>query len=282
MNNVTGFLRLVRVENLVIVLVSQYLTAAFLVAPHGSEVAYLLDPKMVLIAVSTLLIAAAGYIINDYYDIKIDLINKPERVVIGKIISRRIALFIHTLFNFLGIALGILIDPIIGLIHLTSAFLLWIYSNQMKRMPLLGNMIVSFLTGLTLLLIPIAYASNYLLPLSYAILAMAITMIRELIKDMEDAEGDSAFGAHTFPVLHGIRKTKLVLYFLMVIFVILLGIMAYKLKNYTFTVYMILLFIPSLYFAYRLIQADKVRDYRFLSAFCKVLMVSGITSMIFF
>lgn len=279
---ISSFLKLIRIENLVIVLASQYLTAVFLIHPGEPSYQMLWNLELFSLVLSTNLVAAAGYIINDYYDIKIDLINKPGRVVVGKHIPRRKALTIHTILNFSGIFIGILISPVIGIIHLSSAFWLWIYSNQLKRLPLLGNAVISVLTGLTLMLIPVTFGGNYLLVASYAVLATAISMIRELIKDMEDVKGDSIFGANTFPVRHGLRKTKWLLYILMAGFLLLLSLLAIKLENQTFTYYLAALFVPSVYFAYRIVVADKARDYRFLSSFCKLLMISGILSMTFF
>ncbi|HRG11438.1 MAG TPA: UbiA family prenyltransferase, partial [Cyclobacteriaceae bacterium] len=100
------------------------------------------DWKLLVLAVSTAIIAAAGYIINDYYDIKIDLINKPDRVVIGKGITRRYALFFHTFLSVTGIALGFLLGLRMAAIHVISAFLLWWYSNNLKRQPFIGNFVV--------------------------------------------------------------------------------------------------------------------------------------------
>ncbi|MFM6347881.1 MAG: UbiA family prenyltransferase, partial [Dolichospermum sp.] len=99
-------------------------------------------------------------IINDYYDIKIDLINKPERVVIGKSITRRYAILFHTSISVSGILLGLLLNWVIAGVNFASVFLLWLYSNQLKRQPFIGNLTVAFLTGFSIFLINLLYHTN--------------------------------------------------------------------------------------------------------------------------
>ena len=107
LRSIAGLLRLVRTPNLIILALTQYLTRIFLVGPEHLWKSAILDPRFSLLVLSNLLIASAGYIINDYYDIKIDTVNKPERVIIGKIFRRRVAMAAHTILNLAGIAIGL-------------------------------------------------------------------------------------------------------------------------------------------------------------------------------
>ena len=143
--SVSGFLKLVRFPNLAIIVFTQYMTAIFLVGEAGEGLQYLLDPNLFKLVLATVLIAAAGYIINDYYDVKIDFINKPDRVVVGRALKRRKAMVLHTAFNFIGILIGFTLSWKIGLLCFASAFMLWFYSNQLKRLPLIGNCFVGLL-----------------------------------------------------------------------------------------------------------------------------------------
>src|SRR5687768_3153762 len=119
-----SFLRLTRVWNLLIIALSQYFTAAMLIGLEKIQ-----DWKLFVLSASTVMIAAGGYIINDYYDVKIDLVNKPERVVIGKGITRRYAILLHSVLSLLGIAVGFLLGWRIAAINFAAVFLLWWYSN---------------------------------------------------------------------------------------------------------------------------------------------------------
>jgi 4-hydroxybenzoate polyprenyltransferase len=273
---IVSFLRLTRIWNLLILALSQYFTAVMLIS-RGN----VFDWRFFLLVSATGMIAAAGYIINDYYDIKIDLINKPERVVIGKGITRRYALLLHTVLSLLGIAIGFLLDWRIGIINFASVFLLWWYSNDLKRQPFIGNVVVAILTAMGIIIVDALYRTGNTLIFIYASFAFFMTLIREIIKDMEDLKGDDTFGCKTLPIVWGLRKTKFLIYGIIVFFaltVILLNIFFVQLPVYYFIVF---LFIPLLWLMIQLIRADTKRDFGWLSNFCKVIMLLGVFSMAF-
>lgn len=280
--NLEGFLRLTRIQNLLIIGLTQYVTAIFLVGPSSAWWAYLSSPKLFLLSTSTILIAAAGYIINDYYDVKIDYINKPERVIVGRVIKRRIVMIAHTVFNFMGIAIGFYLMPRLGLVNFLSAFWLWLYSNQLKRLPFIGNLSVAFLTALSICVVAIYYRQNELLVYTYGLFAFAITLVREIIKDMEDVKGDATFGCKTLPIVLGIRNTKILLYILIGFFIGLLVYMAAEVDKLVLKNFFILLILPVAYLVVRLVRADRRREYAFLSLYCKFIMLAGVISMMFF
>src|SRR5436309_2699433 len=124
------FLKLIRFNNLLILFVTQLLTRVCIIGKNDSFSDLLSDVHFFILALSTMLVAAGGYIINDYYDIKIDLLNKPDKLVVGKFISRRIALTWHLSLSIAGILLGFYNGYLIGCLHMLSAFLLWLYSNN--------------------------------------------------------------------------------------------------------------------------------------------------------
>ena len=137
---------LIRLPNLIIIVLTQFFTAIFLIGTEQPFYHYLTDIRLYLLAFSTVLIASAGYIINDYYDIKIDYLNKPRRVVVGKRLSRRIAMVLHWGLSALGVLVGAFLSLRLGLINLVAVFILWFYSNYLKRMPFVGNVSVALLT----------------------------------------------------------------------------------------------------------------------------------------
>ncbi|UII28830.1 geranylgeranylglycerol-phosphate geranylgeranyltransferase [Fulvivirga maritima] len=277
-----GFIQVTRFWNLLIILLAQYFTAVFLIDTEQGLLFYLQDYHLFLLSLSSVLIAAAGYIINDYYDVKIDLINKPERVVVGKTLKRRIAMISHTVLNFTGVGLGVLLSYKIGVFNFVSALLLWLYSNQLKRMPFIGNVVVAFLTGLSIYIVGVLYHTTDILVISYSLFAFAFTLIREIIKDMEDLKGDASFGCKTLPVVYGLRKTKIVIYILCVIFLVSLSMMAHLLVGPEMTYFCIGLILPLSALVYKLYVSDTVKDFNYLSNYCKVIMLLGILSMIFF
>lgn len=277
-----GFLRLTRFQNLLIIGLTQYMTAIFLIGPQELWWEYLTSIRLFLLSSSTILIAAAGYIINDYYDVKIDYINKPDRVIVGRVLKRRVVMVAHTVFNVLGIGIGFFLMPKLGLINFLAAFWLWLYSNQLKRLPFIGNLSIAFLTGLSICVVAIYYQENELLVYTYALFAFALTMVREIIKDMEDLKGDATFGCKTLPIIWGIHRTKILQYILLAIFIFLLIIMAAEVDKMVLKNFFLLLIIPVAYFIVRLARADSSKEFSFLSLYCKLIMLAGVISMMFF
>jgi len=276
MNSLFQLLKLIRFPNLAIIAITQFMVAFFLI--DGTSTSTIIeDYSLFILVISTLFIASAGYIINDYYDIKIDYVNKPDRVVIGKHIKRRQVLIIHSIFNFIGIALGAFVSWWIMGINMIATFLLWLYSNQLKRLPLWGNLTVGFLTGLSVFVVYLNYYSNLESILMYASFAFFISLIREIIKDLEDMEGDEKFGCKTLPISIGTLKTKKVIYAINVLFIIVVWYVTQDWQM--FLPFSIVLVIILGFLCLKLFYADKKQHYAQLSSIAKVIMLIGIASM---
>ena len=273
---IKSLFRITRFWNLLIIGLAQYTTARFLLSPET-----VFDPRLFGLALSTMLVAAAGYVINDYYDIKIDLINKPDRVIIGKNIPRRYAILIHTILSVMGIAIGFWLDWRIGVINSFSAFLLWLYSNALKRLPFVGNFAVGLLTGISVFVVNVLYPPLMVLVAIYSLFAFFMTLVREIIKDLEDLKGDDTFGCRTLPIVWGIRRTKYFTYFLLVLFAMVVLAMHRWASPLPMTFFAWFLFLPMIALLAWLIRADTRRDFYRLSQFCKIIMVAGILSMAF-
>lgn len=280
-----GFLRLIRVQNLVIMVLTQCMARLFLIGPlSGSQstsfLRLLLDPSLWLLSLSTVCIAAAGYIINDYFDVKIDLVNKPQRVIIGRYLRRRVAMSVHQILNVIGCLIGLYLSKWVFLADVLAVSLLWFYSAQFKRQPLIGNVTVSLLTALSLIILTVYYRQSAGLVLSYALFSFGISLIREIIKDMQDIRGDARFGCRTLPIVWGLRRTKYLLYGLIGLFIFSLFLVAGSLNNGRLTLIFLLLLIPVGWLVYRLILTDTRRGFGYLSNLCKLIMILGIASMV--
>ncbi len=271
-----SFLLITRFWNLLIIGLAQYFTVFFLIDPEK-----IYDLRLLLVSVSTLLIAAGGYIINDYYDVKIDLVNKPERVVIGKGIKRRYAIFLHTLLSLTGVALGFFVSWKVGVLNFFCAFLLWLYSNALKRQPFVGNFAVALLTGLSIWIVNVFYPPLSVAIIIYSLFAFFITLVREIIKDLEDLKGDDTFGCKTLPIVWGIRPTKNFIYFLLGFFSLSVIALNVYVTTLPMTFFAWTLFLPMAALLGWLVRADTKSDFFLLSQFCKVIMLAGIISMAF-
>ena len=312
-----AFFKLIRVQNLLIIAVTQYLMRWSIIYPLLIKLSVVSNEEVIhfknfglqfnefyfaLLVLSTILITGAGYVINDYFDIKTDVFNHPDNVIVGRKISRRAVMLIHIVMNFTGVALGIFISflihlPALAVIFLLIPGLLWFYSTTYKRQFLIGNIIVSFLTGLVpfmvvLFEIPclnaeygtvmIDYHANFNILFGwvggFAIFAFWLTLIRELIKDMEDFEGDREYGRKTLPVKLGLGVTKAIIVVLLALFLSgLMWVYFMFIPDVSTLIYLsIALVLPTLYLIFRLTMSQIKKDYHLCSLLTKGIMLSGI------
>lgn len=269
------FLNLIRYKNLLILALTQVMVRYFLLAKK----IFFIDDNFWLLLIATISIAAAGYIINDYFDVKIDIINKPKAVIVGDKIKRRTAIFLHQLFNMIGLFVGLMLGKTIFFLNLLSITLLWFYSERYKKKAFVGNLMIAFLAGLSLMIVAVFYDTAYQLIGVYAFFAFLVTLIREITKDVQDINGDKQNACRTLPIIWGIKKTKILLYCLIAIFAFSLLIVAQFTKKQEILIMLALLLISVLLLVYRLIAANNAKDFDFLSQLCKIMMLLGIGSM---
>jgi 4-hydroxybenzoate polyprenyltransferase len=247
-----------------------------------------------------------GYVINDYFDVKIDSINRPDKMVVNKIISPRHAIKVHMILNGVAIALGFYLAYRIRAISFGFIFpfisgLLWIYSAKYKRIFFWGNFIVSALSSFVILVVwlfeffwlrvhPEIFSAVFLnlgwvsrIVAGYALFAFLTTFVREVIKDMEDAEGDRRYECRTIPVVLGMQGAKIVVAVLMLVTMLLLAwaqFLLYRMEMMMpFWYLAVTVQIPSLYFVFKLLTGRSKEDFSQLSSLCKLIMVAGILSM---
>jgi len=273
------FFKLIRWENLLIIVLTQYMARVFLVGNREAFELAILDEKQFLITLTTLLVAAAGYIINDYFDVKIDQVNKPKEVVIGRFIKRRHAIFAHQVLNVSAAVISYSISFKVFVVNVLAMTLLWVYASVFKKKPIIGNVLVAGLTAASLVVMAVYYTENDLLINIYAVFAFGITLIREIIKDIEDIRGDKKFGSTTLPIIWGIRKTKYVVFFFMIGFIMTVCSMGLALHNQRLNFIFMLLAVPFFYMMFRLYFADRKIHFSQLSTWSKIIMILGILSM---
>ncbi len=278
--DLVGFLIASRIPSLLIIGSTQYLTAIFLVSDFQGKATVLASLSFLMLSLSTVLIAAAAYINNDYYDQKIDMINRPDRVVVGTLFRRRLAILAHFMMTILGIAIGFYLSPWIGLIHVLSSSFLWLYSNRLRRIPILGNLVISVSSGMTLLLVPIYLGRYEPLVYVYTIFAVSIILIREVVKDLEDVKGDQRFGVKTIPVFWGIRGAKVFIGVVVLGGILFLISFLVLVDNWMITYYFIALIPVLVWFIVKLILADTQKQYSSLRQITNVIIFTGLASML--
>jgi 4-hydroxybenzoate polyprenyltransferase len=306
MRLIAAFFKLIRLPNLFFIALTQALFQFCIYYPLYEGYIPRDDTfRFVLLVLASVLIAAAGYIINDYFDINIDEVNKPEKMIVGRVIRRRWAIAWHLLLSITGIILTMLALPVLQKWYLVlgntfCVAILWFYSTTFKRKLLIGNILISLLTAWTVLFIFFSKVSvsDALLPehlsqpklfrfaFLYAGFAFIISLIREAIKDIEDMPGDARYGCRTMPIAWGINTTKVyTAVWLIILIVILVVIQVYVLQfRWWWAVVYCILFIiaPLVHIFLQLFRASTTKQYHALSTQAKLVMLTGILSMIFF
>ncbi|GEP93845.1 geranylgeranylglycerol-phosphate geranylgeranyltransferase [Chitinophaga cymbidii] len=310
MNLLAAFFRMVRYPNLIYIALTQFLLQYCVVEPvllnSGAEPS-LSFPHFLMLCISTILVAAGGYIINDYFDINIDLVNKPDKMIVDKIINRRWAMAWHTILNMAGVSMGFLVafqigQFYLGFVQVFCTLLLWFYSTSFKRQVLIGNVVISLLTALSVVVVGfyerqiyesfeaiMSFEGRKLIKIIgvYALFAFVLSMIREIVKDLEDMIGDSKDGCRTIPIVWGVKKAKrftMGMMFLLAILLLVILIVTFSKGWYVAAGY-ILLFVlfPFIWFVQKpFMSAYQPEHYHRISTWIKVVMLTGILSMIFF
>ena len=292
-----AFFNLVRWKNLLLILYIQLLLK-FVLFPSFNIVSNLSLLQFILLLVSLICITAAGYIINDIFDLKSDLINKPEKVFVGTYFSEEKSQRLYKWINFIGIITGIglalnLNKPSFSLIFIGTSILLYYYSKKLKPKPLIGNLLVSFLISLCILILLIldinpankSIDQNIVISIFYmlATFAFFINLIREIVKDLEDIKGDYKLNMNTLPILLGRGRTKMILLFLALFPIGLLVYIIVKFSAlYNILTFYLLFFslLPMLFIVLKIKSAKSIKNYKTISNYLKIIMLLGITSLL--
>jgi 4-hydroxybenzoate polyprenyltransferase len=303
MNLVAAFFKLIRLPNLFFMALTQVLFQICIYEKlYEGRIPADDGWRFVLLLFASLFIAAAGYIINDYFDINIDEVNKPQKMVVDKLISRRWAIAWHFMLSGAGIILTAVALPFLQKWYLILAnagcvALLWFYSTNFKKQLLTGNIVIACLTAWTILVIFFskvnfddAFNHNhrqlFKLAWLYAGFAFIITLIREAIKDMEDMPGDEKYGCRTMPIVWGVNVTKVyTAVWLIVLLALIIVVQVYVLQFQWWLAvgYAVpTVIFPLLAILLKLKKSYTPADYHKLSTLTKLVMLTGILSMIFF
>jgi 4-hydroxybenzoate polyprenyltransferase len=309
----TNYLKLIRLQNLVFIAFAQFLMQQVVLAPilqvYGFEASMEIGMLSLLIAAS-IFIAAGGYVLNDYFDIKIDAINKHNKQVVGNKISRQKAMLLHQILTGIGVMCGLLLAYFahsftLAFIFIVIPGLLWFYSASYKRQFIIGNLVVSFIAAISILIIGITQLAFlqkeygeliFETPIprqfygwigGFALFAFLCTWIREIIKDMEDEKGDREMECRTMPIKWGTSKTKLFLYGLILATVSCLflanGLFIHFAGTLTLRYLIFGLALPFGILSYLIYIAKTPKEFHQASTLSKFIMLAGVLySFIFY
>ncbi|WP_136481402.1 geranylgeranylglycerol-phosphate geranylgeranyltransferase [Cognatitamlana onchidii] len=297
-----NFLNLIRWKNLLMIALVQLLIKYALLEPFGAQTS-LNSAGIFLLIIATTCIAAAGNIINDINDIQTDLINKPDKIIVGHSISLKTAYNLYIVFTSFGVIIGFLLTKLINqssffILFVVISALLYVYATQLKRTFLIGNIVISFLVGSSILivgvfeLLPNITALNRATQIvffktifDYGVFAFALTLLREIAKDIEDIDGDYNANMNTLPIVIGRARAKHVLSVLN--FFPLGAIILYTILNLykqpIAVLYFLLLVIgPFIYISVKTFSAKSKKDFHAISNLYKLVMLFGMLSLLLY
>ena len=296
-----SFFYLIRYKNLLMVLLTMILTKYALINSFISDPS-LTSIDFIILSLSILCITAGGYIINDLFDIEADTINKPLKVYISKSISKKNAWVIYLLSSTLGVILGIYLSVIknsdfLSFYFIGTTLLLFLYSVLLKKLVFIGNLCISLLVALPIYLLYKFDSNNITISniLQFFFLSIAIfyymffafltTMIREIIKDIEDINGDYIVKLKTLPILIGKTRARNISIFLSLVLLLFLFLVSsnYFISNkYFLGIIMLMLSTVVVYFIFKSWTATTKKQFQYLSNLMKLIMFIGILSMALF
>jgi len=295
------FLKLIRYQNLIMLALMQ-LIFRYGFLRYQDVYLFLNNLQFGLLVVATVLIAGAGYIINDIMDQETDADNKPERITIGKGISEAMGYNLYFVMNVTGVGIGFYLSnviqkPTFGGIFIIIVTLLYLYATSFKKMLLVGNIIVALVLSISILIIglfdllPLTSDLNrnemgviFAFMLTYALLAFLLNFIREIVKDMEDVDGDYNQGMNTLPIALGVNRTAkvVVVLGLLVTLLLLWYINSYLMANelYYVVIYSLVVIVaPMLFFVVKMWGATSKKEYHNMSTLLKWVIFFGILSV---
>ncbi|WP_298904531.1 geranylgeranylglycerol-phosphate geranylgeranyltransferase [uncultured Psychroserpens sp.] len=296
------FFNLIRWKNLVMIIIAQVLIK-YAFFEHFQTFTTLSNLGFIFLVLATVCLAAAGNIINDIYDVETDTINKPDRVLIGKQISEKAAYNLFFAFNIIGIILGFCLSYMIGKSSYFTIFVfisisLYIYASYLKGTVLFGNILISLLVAMSLLivaifdLLPVMITENRAFQLvffdkifDYAIFAFLINLVREVIKDIQDVDGDYKAGMHTLPIVLGRERATKIAFALSMIPI---GAVIYFMATYLYqdvlaiSYFLLCIIAPLIYATIKIFGAEHMKDYKHISSIYKLIMFLGILSLLLY
>ncbi|MFV8269937.1 geranylgeranylglycerol-phosphate geranylgeranyltransferase [Flavobacterium sp. GT2N3] len=294
------FLKLIRFQNLLILALMQLLFRYVFFKFQNISLA-LADWQYGLLVLSTILIAAGGYVINNVFDQNTDLINKPNHVIVGKTISENNAYNVYLALTASGVAIGFYLSNVIEKPGFASIFILvaatlYLYATSLKQMLVIGNIIIALLLSFSVVIIgifdlfPTIHEGNqqqmgvvFSILLDYALFTFFLNFMREIVKDLEDVDGDYNEGMNTLPIVIGKSRTAKIVFgisFIPIIFM-LYYINKYLLELVFTTVYLLLFVVgPLLYFAVKIWTAKSKKEFHMLSLLLKCILLFGVLSIV--
>jgi len=311
MKNILPYLQLARIGNVLFVGIFQILLRWCIILPlldHWQISPIMTTSQFALLVIATMALTASGNVINDYFDVIPDSINRPQTQIVDRIVDRKTTLLIHVLLTLIGLFCGLFLTYLYkkethALFFISLPIVLWFYSTHFKKQMLIGNLTVALLTASVAFLTTsvevsfIASSGNvsflgtsvcdhlWHITALIAFFAFITTLTREIIKDMEDIQGDAECKCHTLPIEMGIKNSKIIVVLLQLFTLFILWV-SYSVNStkdnmYIWVYLLVAVTIPTLVTCLLTIKATSNKDYHKISTLSKIIMGLGSLTMLY-
>ena len=273
---IVSMFSVIRGYNIPIIALAQYLSAIFILAPNKRALDVVLDFNLFIIVIASSLTIASGYIINNFYDSKKDLINRPNKSMLDRLVRQKTKLQVYFAVNFIVFLLAFFVSIRAVFFFSTYIFLIWFYSHKLKKIVVIGNLTASFLAVLPFFAILLYYKNLYPQIFAHATFLFLLLLIREMIKDLENIKGDVANNYQTIPVLFGENFSKKIITVLTVSTIIPIYFLIEIFEVGYMDIYFYVSLIVLIFFIQKLWKSETKTDYLMLHNILKFLVVSGV------
>lgn len=270
----------VRGYNIPIIVLAQYLSSIFILDKERRALDIILDWRLFIIVFVSTLTIASGYIINNFYDSAKDLINRPKKSMLDRLVSQKTKLQVYFGLNFLAAALAFIVSWRASLFFSIYIFLIWFYSHKLKKYPIVGNLTASLLAVLPFFGILLYFKNFYPEIFAHATFLFLLILIREMIKDLENIKGDIANDYQTIPARFGIRISKNIITILTLLTTIPVYILIEKYDVGYMDIYFYFSLIVLVFFCLKLWKSETQSDYLELHNILKTIIVTGVFSIV--
>jgi len=277
---VLSLFSVVRGYNILVIALAQYLASIYILAPNLPLRKVVFDVNLFVIVIASAMVIAAGYIINNFYDAEKDLINKPRKSMLDRLVSQRFKLTTYFVLNFLAVIAASYVSFKAVFFFSSYIFGIWLYSHKLKRIPLLGNIISATLAITPFFVVFVYYGNFETVIFLHAMFLFLLILSREMIKDLENISGDIAQNYRTIPIIYGANVSKIIITCLILLTLLPSLLLIFKFDvgymNYYFGVCVLLLIL----FIFLLLKSKIKKDYVWLHNILKLIIVAGVFSIL--
>jgi len=271
---------IIRGYNVLMITLAQYLASIYILAPDLPLREVVFDPNLFVLVLASALVISAGYIINSFYDSEKDLINRPQKSMLDRLVNQRTKLSAYFVFNFLAVLLASYVSFRAVLFFSAYVFGIWLYSHKFKKIPFIGNIVSATLIIAPFFAIFVYYRNFDTVIFVHAIFLFLLILAREMIKDMENIAGDLAQNYKTIPVLYGPEYSKLGISCLILLTLIPAILLINKFNVGYMYIYFIACILFLLLFLFLLWKSKTKKDYIWLHNILKFIIVAGVFSIL--